>query len=71
MVTNNCKGCTERHVGCHSTCKSYLKFVEENNKEKAALRKQTESMSLNSDGTMFSGIKGQRNMRPKHKGGKI
>lgn len=63
MATCNCKGCKERYVGCHATCESYKKFVEDNNKEKAALREQTKGMSLNSNGTMYSGRKGQGNMR--------
>lgn len=26
---NCCKGCTERHVGCHSTCPDYIAFRNE------------------------------------------
>jgi hypothetical protein len=29
MIKNNCKGCTERIIGCHSTCQSYLVFAED------------------------------------------
>lgn len=29
MTKNKCLGCTERTVGCHSTCQSYLAFAEE------------------------------------------
>lgn len=63
MASSNCKGCTERHVGCHSTCESYRKFVEQNSKEKAAMRKHTQPIPLNANGTMYSGRKGQGNMR--------
>lgn len=24
-----CRGCTKRHVGCHSTCESYLAYRRE------------------------------------------
>lgn len=61
MAKHNCKGCAERRIGCHSTCESYLKFVEENNKEKATARKQLELITLNSNGTMYSGR--MRNMK--------
>lgn len=27
-----CKDCTKRHVGCHSECNEYCKFVEERRK---------------------------------------
>ncbi len=27
-----CKGCSDRVVGCHSTCEKYAEFVKENNK---------------------------------------
>lgn len=27
-----CKGCGERHVGCHSTCEKYLIFKAESDK---------------------------------------
>lgn len=29
MVKNNCKGCTERKVGCHSNCESYITYNAE------------------------------------------
>lgn len=31
-----CKGCEERHVGCHSTCEIYKKNREKLDKEKEA-----------------------------------
>lgn len=31
-----CKGCEERHVGCHSTCEIYKAYREELDKEKEA-----------------------------------
>lgn len=58
MVTNSCKDCTERHVGCHSDCEKYLKFVEENEKLKAIKRKN-QPMRLNSNGTMYTPKKGR------------
>lgn len=41
MNTNKCKDCTERHVGCHSTCESYKEFVAENERLKQLKRVDT------------------------------
>lgn len=27
--THNCKGCPDRHYGCHGKCESYKAFAEE------------------------------------------
>lgn len=37
-MTCKCKNCTDRYVGCHSTCEDYKKFQEENEKAKKAIR---------------------------------
>lgn len=29
-----CLNCEERHIGCHSTCKKYIKSIEDYRKEK-------------------------------------
>ena len=29
-MTNSCKDCTKRHIGCHSECEEYKEFVEKN-----------------------------------------
>lgn len=29
-MTNSCKDCTKRHIGCHSECEEYKQFVEKN-----------------------------------------
>lgn len=60
MVQSGCKDCKERHMGCHSTCESYKKYQEENNRAKQQLRKSTSSLSLNSNGTMYSGRQSRR-----------
>ena len=41
MSKFTCKGCAERHIGCHSTCAKYLAECEQNEREKAALAKAT------------------------------
>ena len=46
-----CKNCTERIIGCHSTCEKYLKSKEDNDKRLDKLNKQR--MILNS----LNGIK--------------
>ena len=29
MADSGCKGCQERHLGCHSNCERYLKWKKE------------------------------------------
>lgn len=29
-MTNSCKNCTKRYIGCHSACEDYKEFVEKN-----------------------------------------
>ena len=29
---NPCKNCEDRHIGCHSTCKEYLRMSKERDK---------------------------------------
>ena len=36
---NNCKGCTERCVGCHITCETYLAWKQEQNARRADINK--------------------------------
>ena len=38
---DKCYGCTERKVGCHSTCEHYIKFHEENLKRYEENKKRT------------------------------
>lgn len=33
MATNGCLGCKDRKVGCHSSCKRYLKWKQEHDKD--------------------------------------
>lgn len=40
MAKNSCYGCTERTVGCHSTCKKYQAFVTENEARKARMKEE-------------------------------
>lgn len=62
-MTCKCKGCTDRYVGCHSTCEDYKKFQEENEKLKKRAREANQSMSLNSNGTMYLGKGGVGTLR--------
>ena len=34
-----CKDCTERTLGCHSTCKQYAAFIAENEERKNVIYK--------------------------------
>ena len=36
MITCPCKDCTDREIGCHSTCEKYINWCEERQKYKAA-----------------------------------
>ena len=37
-MTNECKGCKVRRVGCHANCGSYQAFCAENETQKTAKR---------------------------------
>lgn len=51
----SCKGCTERHVGCHATCEKYIAEKAENDRIREEAQKHRNSIHLNSNGTMYSG----------------
>lgn len=36
----SCKGCTERHVGCHSTCPEYTEWKSKRERMNEAIWKQ-------------------------------
>lgn len=38
MVTQPCKDCLDRHIGCHSTCDRYAAFLRENKEQKDAIK---------------------------------
>ena len=40
-LTCSCYGCTERHVGCHSSCPKYLAFIKENERRKQEERNES------------------------------
>ena len=33
MITVPCKDCTDRNLGCHSTCGQYIRFKQEKEQE--------------------------------------
>lgn len=35
-----CKGCTERHVGCHSECENYITFKEKLEQQNKQIKKE-------------------------------
>lgn len=57
MAKFSCKGCTERHVGCHSTCEKYITEKAENDKlrEKEHELKKKYQMDSHSNGTYYGG----------------
>ena len=40
MHNCECKGCSDRFVGCHAICEKYLLWKEEHDKEKANIFEQ-------------------------------
>ena len=64
MAIFSCKGCVppKRHVGCHATCEDYIRESEENNRVRE--QKQKNKVSLNSNGTMYSGKGYRRRKNP-------
>ena len=40
-MTNGCKDCTERQIGCHAICEKYKEFVAENERLKQLKRQDT------------------------------
>lgn len=43
---NACYGCKEKQMGCHSTCKTYLQFVEDQKKVYAERRRECENFQF-------------------------
>ena len=39
----SCKGCKDRHLGCHSECEEYLEFDKQRKKELNNKLKKTET----------------------------
>lgn len=62
-VKNHCYGCTERHAGCHASCKKYAEYKKALEAEK---KEKTEYM------TNFYGITdAQKRAKAKHIKAKI
>lgn len=43
MVTAPCKGCQDRHLGCHGTCEKYQEYKKIHEEEAAADRRRTDA----------------------------
>lgn len=39
MATSPCQYCTDRTLGCHGICKSYYEYMQKNEEDKKAFRK--------------------------------
>lgn len=39
MIQAPCKGCEQRHEGCHGKCKAYKDYVAQNEAQKEMIRK--------------------------------
>ncbi|MBO5389409.1 MAG: hypothetical protein J6A59_15000 [Lachnospiraceae bacterium] len=44
MAVAPCKDCGDREVGCHSTCKKYIDFKKENEKQKELINKEKQKV---------------------------
>lgn len=42
-MSYSCKGCEERHVGCHATCEKYLAAKAERDAMNESLRKENQT----------------------------
>jgi hypothetical protein len=42
-MSYTCKGCEERHVGCHATCEKYLAAKAERDAMNESLRKENQT----------------------------
>lgn len=40
-----CKDCTDRQIGCHSTCEKYIQSKEEHEEKRAFLREQKQKQT--------------------------
>lgn len=45
-MIRTCKNCTERHVGCHSTCKAYKLEKQRHEENQARIRQEKASYNL-------------------------
>lgn len=43
MMQAQCKGCTERRIGCHVTCEAYLAYAKEREAIRDARRQEGEA----------------------------
>jgi hypothetical protein len=43
MVTAPCKGCQQRHLGCHGTCEKYQEFRRIHDEEAAENRRRVDA----------------------------
>lgn len=41
-MKKSCKGCTERHLHCHSECEAYKQYKEHTEQQRAERRANTE-----------------------------
>ena len=41
-MEKSCKGCTERHLHCHSECEAYKQYKERTEQQRAERRASTE-----------------------------
>lgn len=65
MVTQPCKDCPDRHIGCHGDCGRYAKFCRENKEQKDAVKaiRAEPVQLLNFDPKFEMSTKTKRNWR--------
>ena len=60
---NNCQGCTERHVGCHSSCEKYKDLkqrIEKLNENRQKELDKIPSLSKEHKRAMYKRMKGKK-----------
>ena len=62
---NPCHGCTDRHAGCHDTCKSYLDWHEQHVQKQREIRSKIEAENMTNAFYIESGIRIKKDRRRK------
>ena len=62
---NPCRECTDRHAGCHGTCKAYLDWHEQHIQKQREIRSKIEAENMTNAFYIESGIRIKKDRRRK------
>ena len=68
-MASGCKGCEERHLGCHAECENYKAWKEERDQQKDELYKQKSSEKVISNYTIENVYRAKKRTNPMKKRG--